>query len=212
MPTTETFPVPPFRLMLPAGWEEVAAGEDAIRSLVERSSDVFRSEHRPDLDVEFRRLLHTAARKMRQGRIFAVYLQTDVPEEQVLPLSMTAAVADGQLGGTLDRQVTGLFREHGAEFLRDDQAIVRWQADTSPGGDLAGAAARVLNYLIAVPGTGRRTALLFTTTIPYPTAEDDGFRDQFVDELCLLSDIIVSTFAWETGPELETQPQPEPAR
>ena len=48
-----------------------------------------------------------------------------------------------------------------------------------------------------MPGTGRRTALLFTTTIPYPTDEDDGSVTQFVDELCLLSDTIVSTFAWE---------------
>lgn len=192
-----TYPVPPFQLMLPAGWEELPADESAMRLLVERSGAVFKSQHRPDLDAEFRRLMHTAARKLKQGRVFALYLQTDVPADQVLPISMTAAVADGQLGGTLDRQVTDLFREHGAEFLRDDHGIVRWQADTRARGDLEGTAARVLNYLIAVPGTGRRRALLFTTTIPYPTEEDDGFRDRFVDELGLLSDTIVSTFAWQ---------------
>ena len=54
MATTETFPVPPFRLMLPAGWEEVPADEAAVRALAERSSDVFRSAHRPDLDAQFR--------------------------------------------------------------------------------------------------------------------------------------------------------------
>ena len=95
--------------------------------------------------------------------------------------------------------MTELFRERGAEFLRDDRAIVRWEADTTTGGELEGTAARVLNYLIAVPGSGRRTALMFTTTIPYPTEADDGFRDQFIDELCLLSDTIVSTFAWESN-------------
>ena len=199
MATTETFPVPPFRLMLPAGWEEVPADEAAVRALVERSSEVFRSAHRPDLDAQFRRLLQTAARKMKQGRVFALYLQTDVPEERILPLSITAAVTDGQLGGTLDRQVTELFRERGAEFLRDDHSIVRWEADTTTGGELEGTAARVLNYLISVPGTGRRTALMFTTTIPHPTEEDDGFRDRFIEELCLLSDTIVSTFAWEAS-------------
>ena len=199
MATTDTHPVPPFRLMLPVGWEELPADESAVRALAERSSEVFRSAHRPDLDVQFRRLLQTAARKMARGRVFALYLQTEVPEERILPISITAAVADGQLGGTLDRQVTDLFRERGAEFLRDDHAIVRWQADTTAGGELEGTAARVLNYLIAVPGTGRRTALLFTTTIPHPTEDDDGFRDQFIDELCLLSDTIVSTFAWESN-------------
>lgn len=197
MPTTETPPVPPFRLLLPAGWEELPADRDSVRLLIERSSAVFASQHRPDLDVEFRRLMETALRKMQQGRVFALYLQTSVPAERVLPLSITAAVADGQLGGTLDRQVAALFTEHGAEFLTDDRTIVRWQADASSGGELAGTRARVINYLIPVPGAGRRTALQFTTTIPYPTEQDDGFRDAFIEELCLLSDTIVSTFAWE---------------
>ena len=197
MPLTETPAVPPFRLMLPAGWEELPADRASIGLLIERSSAVFASQHRPDLDVEFRRMLETAYRKMQQGRVFALYLQTTVPAERILPISMTAAVADGQLGGTLDRQVTALFQERGAEFLTDDRTIVRWQADASSGGDLAGTRARVINYLVPVPGTGRRSAVAFTTTIPYPTDEDDGFRDAFVDELCLLSDTIVSTFAWE---------------
>jgi hypothetical protein len=197
MPLTETPPVPPFRLMLPAGWEELPADRTSIAVLIERSSALFASQHRPDLDVEFRRMLETAYRKMQQGRVFALYLQTTVPAERVLPLSITAAVADGQLGGTLDRQVTALFTERGAEFLTDDRTILRWQADAASGGELAGTRARVVNYLIPVPGTGRRSALVFTTTIPYPTEEDDGFRDAFVDELCLLSDTIVSTFAWE---------------
>ena len=194
---SDAVPVPPFRLMLPEGWQELPADEAGVRMLVERSSEVFRSQHRPDLDAQFRRLMQSAARKLAQGRVFALYLQTDVPAERILPISMTAAVADGQLGGTLDRQVGELFRDRGAEFLTDDRAIVRWQADTRAGGELEGTPARVVNYLFAVPGTGRRTALLFTTTIPYPAEEDDGFRDAFVDELCLLSDTIVSTFAWE---------------
>ena len=209
MPTTDTPQVPPYRLLLPVGWEELPADRHSVQLLIERSSAVFASQHRPDLDVEFRRIMETALRKMKQGRVFALYLQTGVSTEQVLPLSMTAALVDGQLGGTLDRQVAALFSERGAEFLTDSRSIVRWQADTSPGGELEGARARVINYVIAVPGTGRRTALQFTTTIPYPEEEeeDDGFRDEYVDELCLLSDTIVSTFAWEpTEPTEPTEP------
>ena len=72
MATTDTHSVPPFRLMLPVGWEELPADESAVQALAERSSEVFRSAHRPDLDVQFRRLLQTAARKMAQGRVFAL--------------------------------------------------------------------------------------------------------------------------------------------
>jgi hypothetical protein len=67
MPLTETPAVPPFRLMLPAGWEELPADRASIGLLIERSSAVFASQHRPDLDVEFRRMLETAYRKMQQG-------------------------------------------------------------------------------------------------------------------------------------------------
>ena len=47
-----------------------------------------------------------------------------------------------------------------------------------------------------VPGTERRSAVLFTTTIPYLTGEDSE-NEQLIDEITLLSDTIISTFAWE---------------
>ena len=188
--------VPPYRLMLPTGWVQRPADRESIRLLIERTSDVFRSQHRPDLDSQMRGILEQAYRKMQQGRVFALYLQEDVAPEDVLPMSITAALIDGQLGGTLDRQVAGLFRDRDADFLGEDRQIVRWQADTVNDGEFAGSTARVVNYLIPVPGTGRRTALAFTTTIPAPAARD-AEDDEFIDHLTMLSDTVLSTFAWE---------------
>jgi hypothetical protein len=188
--------VPPFRLILPAGWEERPADRESVTVLIERARVVFQSQHRPDLDSEFSQLMGISLHKMKQAGVFAVYLQMSVPAEQVLPLSMTAALARGQLGGTLDRQVSSLFREKKAEFLTDDRAIVRWQSDVAHDGKLSGSSSRNLNYLVAIPGTERRSAVQFTTTIPYPTG-DDVENDELLDDITLLSDTIISTFAWE---------------
>ena len=188
--------VPPFRMILPDGWKEHPADRETVTRLVNQSREIFRSQHRPDLDSEFSQLMGLSVHKMKQGGVFALYLQESVPSDQILPLSLTAAVAQGQLGGTLDRQVTSLFRDHKAEFLTDDRAIVRWRTDATHTGTLAGASARILSYLVAIPGTERRSAILFTTTIPYLTG-DDSENEQLIDEITLLSDTIISTFAWE---------------
>ena len=188
--------VPPFRLILPAGWEERPADRESVTLLIERARTVFRSQHRPDLDSEFSQLMGLSLHKMKQGGVFALYLQASVPADEVLPMAMTAALARGQLGGTLDRQVSSLFRDQKAEFLTDDRAIVRWQSDVVHDGKLLGSSSRNLNYLVAVPGTERRSAVQFTTTIPFPTGEDADDRE-LVDDITLLSDTIISTFAWE---------------
>ena len=188
--------VPPFRLILPAGWEEHPADRESVARLVGRSREIFRSQHRPDLDSEFSQMMGLSVNKMKQGGVFALYLQETVPPDEILPMSLTAAVARGQLGGTLDRQVSSLFREQKAEFLTDDRAIVRWRTDAVQTGKLAGASTRTLSYLVAIPGTERRTAVLFTTTIPYPTG-GEAENEQMIDDITLLSDTVISTFAWE---------------
>ncbi|GHD47281.1 hypothetical protein D9V29_05855 [Mycetocola manganoxydans] len=188
--------IPPFRLILPAGWEESPADGESVAALIERGRAVFKSQHRPDLDSEFSQLMGLSLRKMKQAGVFALYLQTAVPADKVLPLSITAALAHGQLGGTLDRQVSALFREQSAQFLTDDHTIVHWQSDVEHTGRLSGSSSRNLSYLVPIPGTQRRSAVQFTTTIPYPTG-DDAETEDLLDDITLLSDTIISTFAWE---------------
>ncbi|MET4780462.1 hypothetical protein [Glaciihabitans sp. UYNi722] len=190
--------VPSFRLLLPQGWEELPATRESIAQLTALSSAVFKSQHRPDLDSEFTRMMELATRRMKQAGVFAIYLQTTVPEDDVLPLSMSASIVRGRLGGTLDREVSSLFRDRGAAFLSDNHQIVRWTADTVHDGEFTGTSSRVIDYLIPVPGAGRRTALQFTTTLVHPTGDDEA--SELVDQMAQLSDVIVSTFSWEGAP------------
>ena len=192
-----TRPVPEYRLLLPDGWEELPADRTGVEELIRRTSAVFKAQHRPELDAEMRTLLERAYRRMKQANAFALYLQTsasDVP----LPFSIVASVVTGQLGGTLDRQVARLFRENGAEFLTDDRSIVRWEASVAGTKEVEGTAAHVIDYLIPVPGTERRTALQFTTTIPVPAASGVDLQP-VVEGLTHLSDLLISTFTWESA-------------
>ncbi|MHC2999887.1 hypothetical protein OB08_12255 [Microbacterium sp. HJ5] len=166
-----------------------------MEELIRRTSEVFRSQHRPDLDAQMRTLLEVAYRKMKQARVFALYLQTsarDVP----LPMSITASTVSGQLGGTLDRQVARLVRENGAQFLTDDRSILRWEAAVGSRAEADGAAAHVVDYLIPIPGSERRSALQFTTTIPLP-ADHGPELAPLIDGLTQLSDLLISTFTWD---------------
>lgn len=191
-----TRPVPPYRLLLPDGWEEIPADRAGVDELIRRTSSVFRAQHRPELDAEMRTLLEIAYRKMQQANAFALYLQTASPTDSPLPISIVASVTEGQFGGTLDRQAAQLRRDHAAEFLTDDRSIVRWEAPVSPRKEVEGAAAHVVDYLIPIPGSGRRKALQFTTTIPVPTGVDVDVRP-VVEGLVHLSDLLISTFTWE---------------
>ena len=98
-------------------------------------------------------MLEVAYRKMRQGRAFALYLQTSA-DEMPLPMSITASVVSGQLGGTLDRQVAGLFRDRDAQFLRDDRTIVRWETPATVRAGTEPGTAYIVDYLVPVPGSG----------------------------------------------------------
>lgn len=195
-----TRPVPAYRLLLPEGWEEIPADRAGVDELIRRTSGVFRAQHRPELDAEMRTLLELAYRKMQQANAFALYLQTSPATEASLPMSIVASVTEGQFGGTLDRQVAQLHRDRGAEFLTDDRSIVRWEAPVSPRKEVEGAGAHVVDYLIPVPGSGRRKALQFTTTIPVPAGIDIDVQP-VVEALVLLSDLLISTFTWESHSE-----------
>ncbi|ANJ27895.1 hypothetical protein [Agromyces aureus] len=190
--------LPAYRLILPQGWEALPADRHGVGELIRRTSAVLKAAHRPDLDVEMRNLLEFSLKKMQTARAFAIYLQTQVDGDEAMPMpmSITASVVEGQLGGTLDRQVGALFREQGAAFLRDDQTIVRWEADVAGRGELRGTTSKVQSYLIPVPGSGRRRAVQFTTTIPLP-ANPDREDEQVAEALGELSDLVISTFEWE---------------
>ncbi|MDF2574197.1 MAG: hypothetical protein K0S05_1109 [Agromyces sp.] len=89
------------------------------------------------------------------------------------------------------------FRQYGAEFLGDDHAIVRWRRTFARPKGLEGGINEQVNYLVPVPGTARRSAVLLGTSILQSTQEPMSPDD--LDACIGLSDVIASTFAWAPG-------------
>jgi len=207
------FGVPPFRLVLPPGWVRHVPTNAAQQEDVRKASAIFMQAGRPDLDAEFRTMMAQVNQVMRNTKVFAVYRQQDVPMEELLPLSITASLLTAAHGKNLDGWVTEAFRLRGAVFLDDHvKHIVRWVTEAKrPSGasSIDGVGGHTITYVVPVPGTQRRKALVFTSTIVIP--DGDVLPAEVLDELALLSDSIVSTFAWERVAEEDAVPAVSPA-
>lgn len=67
---------------------------------------------------------------MARSKVFALYRQEDVDAEELLPMSITASVVDGEDGRNLDAWITDAFRTRGASFLEDARHVVRWEGES----------------------------------------------------------------------------------
>lgn len=197
------FGIPAYRFALPAGWVRHVPTNAAQEDDIKRASAIFRQANRPDLDAEFRGLMAQTGQAMARTKVFAIYRQEQVELDELLPMSITASALSAADGENLDGWVSDAFRTKGAQFLDEDaQHIVRWRSEPQrPQGArrIDGVSGRTLTYVIPAPGTQRRKALVFTTTIVVP--DGDVIPAEIVDALELLSDGMISTFTWES--ELE---------
>ncbi|MGR2752996.1 hypothetical protein [Agromyces arachidis] len=187
--------VPPFVLLLPPGWVSVAPTREAFDDLLASVSGEMRAQHRPDLDARFRALVRrTADEFLRRDPVRLIY-QASVPRERMLPLALTAARLRGPDGTTLDAQVGELVRTRGARPLDPDRVVLRWSRESSHRVDGGAIRTRSFDYLIAIPGTGRREALLFSAVLPL-AAGGEEFDAEAADAFGVLADAIMSTFRW----------------
>jgi len=187
--------VPPFRLLFPAGWVRHEVDESSERELLARSREKFKRMHRPELDLELTMLVKSSFRQMRTKDVFALYLPTDVREDGLVPMSITGSVLRDPAGGSLDSHIAHLFRTQGAVFLDERRSTVRWEREYKRLSNLPDATNLQINYAVSVPGTGRRQALLFTTSIVGSASEP--FDDDTLDALRTMSDVIIGTFSWQ---------------
>jgi len=191
---TATGDLPPFHLVLPAGWRDRPATRETLTSVRAEVSAAMKAAHRPDIDLQLRSLLAQAADRLDRAEPLRLYLQSGVPPERRLPLSLSVGRVRGSTGRSLDSDIVRFVRDHAAAPLDEAAHIMRWIRHGSV--DVPGGAVRTrsINYLIAVPGTERHQALLFTAVIPIAAGvELDG---EMIGRLTLLADAIVATFQW----------------
>ena len=186
--------VPPFRMLLAAGWEQHEVNADSGERLARRASEKIRMAGRPDLDAQIGIELRRSFAAMEKVGSKYVYLPVSEPDQAVVPMSIVASMVRGASGGSLDSAVAQLFSSKGAEFFDSLKSTVRWEQKNVGTGEVDGTTSHRVNYVIAVPQTARRQAVLFTATIFYPTT--DPIDDDTLEACIGLSDAMLSTFAW----------------
>lgn len=200
--------IPPFRIALPPGWHRRPASTATEKADLARASELFRQAGRPDLEAQYRAMMARVRQGMARSKVFALYRQEDVEAEELLPMSITASVVDGEDGRNLDAWITDAFRTRGASFLEDARHVVRWEGEAARaprGAELEQATGWTITYALPVPGSDRTRALVFTTTILTPDGE--GISDEAIQGMTLLSDLMISTVAWEqAAPEALVSP------
>lgn len=200
--------IPPFRIALPPGWRQRAASSQTEKTDLTRASALFRQAGRPDLEAQYRAMMARVRQGMKQSKVFAIYRQEQVEADELLPMSITAAAVEGERGANLDDWIAGAFRHRGAAFLEDARHVVRWESEAGrpPGvSALEHVPARTVTYAIPVPGTNRSRALVFTTTILMP--DGSGVSEEEHRAMTVLSDLMISTVAWERALPEEAAPE-----
>lgn len=186
--------VPAFRMLFPPGWVRHDPSAESERELLDRMRAKMRAYARPDLEFELTMAVKSAFRELRERSGLAIYLPSGDDDAALAPMSITATRFVQPGGASLDAKVSELFRSHGADFLGDDRTIVRWRRRVSDSEGFEGVVNEQVNYLVPVPGTSRKEAVLISTSI---LRDGSDQVDEALLESCLvLSDAIVSTFAW----------------
>lgn len=188
-------PVPPFVLLLPPGWVSLEPTRDVFDDLAARASAVFRSQHRPDLDAQFRSMVASAADEFLSRDPVRIIMQRDVPAELMLPVTIMAARLSSPDGASLDARVGDLVRSQGAHPLDDRGVIMKWSSTSDRETEAGRVGLRGFNYLVPVPETGRRQAVLFTASVP-ARADGEALGEDYLERLELVIDAVMSTFRW----------------
>lgn len=186
--------LPGFRMLFPAGWTRHDVSVDDERALLERMRQKVRPLARPDIEFQLTAAVKSAFRQLAEKDGIAIYLPGLSESGSALPMSITASRLTDPGGTPLDDRVAVLFRDFGADFLGSDRSIVRWTRTFDRLPTLDGADSTQVNYLIPVPHTERRIALLFSTSIARDKERD--VDETMINHLVTLSDAIVSTFSW----------------
>ncbi|GAB3120080.1 hypothetical protein [Glaciibacter psychrotolerans] len=189
--------VPEFTIMLPNGWTEHDATPASEKKLLDQAARRLRDEHRPDLNAQLRALTGRAFTGLRTANTEKIYMHTEAwTDDLVLPLTITASVRTSPTGGSLDQHVVDLIRTKGATALHDDERFVRWESRSDVSLGTATVGQRTVAYLTPFPAGARTHALQFTAVAVHPHGEGDL---PLLDQMFLLTDAIVSTFAWKAA-------------
>lgn len=187
--------IPPFRMLLPPGWQWYDLSAETEQSLVGAARRRLIDGGRPDLVAPLTEQVRDALRGLRSQEAF-LYA---VPGEG----SPTWALGAASLMGlhrratpyvTLDDIVEDAVRNLGGIAIGDQRRIVRWTDRRPVRTDEGDIISLLIHYLLPVPGTRRLRAIQWTASIAHDPelTMDDPRLLAWLE----LFDNHLATFAW----------------
>lgn len=187
--------VPPYRMLVPPGWEVFDLSESDETKVLARAAERLRAAGRADLATSFAPQVRQALAGLRKQNAFAYAVAGEASPTWVLGAASLVGVkriATPEL--SLDDVVRDAIERYAGAPLAGDERIVRWidrRLVTIEGEQVK---SLMLNYMIPVPGTRRTQALHWVVNAAYDPALPDD--DDTLQAWALLFDTHIATFAW----------------
>lgn len=192
--TTGTI-IPPYRMLLPPGWEAFDLSETTERDLIRRAEARLQGAQNPTFGPVLAGKVHEVLEGLRARHGFAyAFAGEAAPSWAIGAATLVGLKRSSTPEATLEQLVESAIRHHDGVPIGEGQRIVRWTERREVTVDGEDVASLLINYLIPVPGTRLTEAVQWTATI---THEADLPADH--PNLTLwtaLFDTHVSTFTW----------------
>ena len=190
-----TAAVPPYRMLIPPGWEAYDLSLETESDLLARAAGRLTGAGRPDLTGQLTDRVRRSIEDLRRQSAFAYALPTEgAPTWALGAASLVGLKRVGTPELPLDEVVADAIARHGATPLGDDARIVRWAERRTATVDGERIATLQLCYIIPIPGSRRTQALQWVVNVSHdPDLAPDA---PVLVAWEALFDVHVATFAW----------------
>ncbi|MBN8205071.1 hypothetical protein JF550_03755 [Microbacterium esteraromaticum] len=187
--------LPPYRMLVPPGWEVFELGEQDETQLIGRAAARLKANNRGDLTAAVGRYVRDALTDLRRQNAFAYAIPGEEAPTWVLGSASLVGIRRVSTPDlTLDDVVRNAVAQHGGAPLGEDARIMSWAESRTVTMDGETVRSLMLNYLIPIPGTRRTQAVHWVVNAAH--AEDMPDDDPKLEAWKLLFDVHVATFAW----------------
>ncbi|MFT4157364.1 MAG: hypothetical protein QM630_05465 [Microbacterium sp.] len=189
--------VPPYRMLLPPGWDAYDLSEDTEEVLIGRAVTRLRAAQATEaLVLNASMQVHDAIDSVRaQGGFLYAFAGDSAPTWALGIASLIGIKRLSTPEAPLSRVVETLISSHGAVAVGEGHRIVRWTQRRPVSMDGIDAVSNMINYLIPVPGSKLTEAVQWTVTVAHEADIPDD--DPVLELWVALFDAHVSTFTWE---------------
>ncbi|MFE6996020.1 hypothetical protein ACFVAE_08705 [Microbacterium sp. NPDC057659] len=189
--------IPPYRMLLPPGWEAYDLSDQAEKELIARATARLKSAQATEaFTLNLTRGVRDALASVRaQNGFLYAFAGEASPTWALGPASMIGIKRTSTPEAPLTSIVQRMITDHGGVAVGEGQKIVRWTDRRPVSLDGVDAVSFMINYLIPVPGSKLTEAVQWTVTVPHDV--DIPEDDELIELWVALFDSHVATFTWQ---------------